>query len=121
MDFFSYMENDSDAKEYYLDQWKSALVNIAHHYRLNVSEQNILITSLWHDNELTSKVIGIMSRRAGLSFKVDPVDVYLFYSWLIPQVLEMKDGRLAIIKSIDEEKNFVVTFIEDNNLISLLQ
>ncbi len=34
----------------------------------------------------------------------------------------MKDGRLAIIKSIDEDKKiFVVSFIEDNELISLLQ
>lgn len=121
MDFFSYMENDSDAKEYYLEQWKSALVTIAHHYRLNVSEQNILITSLWHDKDSSSKVVEIMSRRAGLSFKEDAVAGYRFNSWLFPQVLEMKDGRLAIIKSIDEDKNFVVSFIEDNELISLLQ
>ncbi|MBS1207233.1 MAG: putative ATP-binding protein of [Proteobacteria bacterium] len=120
MDFFSYMESDSDAKEYYLEQWKSALVNIAHHYRLNVSEQNILITSLWHDNESTRKVIEIMSRRAGLSFKEDFVDGYRFNSWLFPQVLEMKDGRLAIIKSIDEDKIFVISFIEDGDLISLV-
>ncbi|KKB03454.1 type I secretion system permease/ATPase [Pantoea anthophila] len=119
-DFFTCLENDNDEKEYYLTQWKSALVRIAHHYRLNVSEQNIVITYLWHDNQSVSKVIDVMSRRAGLSFKEDAVKGYRFNSWLFPQVLEMKDGRLAIIKSIDEDKNFVMSFIEDDDLISLV-
>lgn len=117
-DFFSSLEYDHDLKENYLKQWQKAILGIAKHYRLNVSEQNIVLTSLWHDKAQTSNVIDIMARRAGLLLKEEAIKGYRLNSWLFPQILEMNDGRLAIIKSVDKKKTFMVSFIDDGEFIT---
>ncbi|MFK3764367.1 type I secretion system permease/ATPase [Serratia ureilytica] len=93
---------------------------MAHHYRLNISEQNILITELWSYNLGRDKIIKNMARQAGLSLKIDSGKDYIFNTWLFPQVLEMSNGQLAILKSIDSKGNYIISFIEDDGLVSVV-
>ncbi|HEJ7122196.1 ATP-binding cassette subfamily C protein LapB/adhesin transport system membrane fusion protein [Serratia marcescens] len=119
-----FLDDVIDSKEaedkYFLTRWRSAIVQIAHHYRLNISEQNILITELWSYNLGREKIIKNMARQAGLSLKIDSGKDYIFNTWLFPQVLEMSNGQLAILKSIDSKGNYIISFIEDDGLVSVV-
>ena len=117
----SSIESDSAAKEYYLEQWKKSIVEISHHYRLNISEHNVAIISRWHDEQPADKIISMMARRAGLSLKKEAISGYRFNAWLFPQIIEMKDGRLAIIKSIDNSEHYVLSFIDDGDFVTLMK
>lgn len=119
-DFLFSIEHDSAAREYYLEQWQKAIVEISQHYRLNISEHNIAIISRWHDEQPADKIIGVMARRAGLSLKKEAISGYRFNAWLFPQIIEMKDGRLAIIKSIDNSEHYVLSFIDDGDFVTLM-
>lgn len=114
------IDNEQAEKQHYYESWRKAIIQIAHYYRLNISEQNILITSLWSKDMQETAVIRMMTKQAGLSYKFSAVKKYKFNTWLFPQVIEFNDGQLALLKNIDNNGNLVISYVEDDGLISIL-
>ncbi|WP_058913933.1 type I secretion system permease/ATPase [Entomohabitans teleogrylli] len=104
----------------YLQAWEEAIVEIAHHYRLDVSQQNIHITAQHHHNSADDALIRLMAKRAGLALKTTAPAQLRLSNWLLPVVLEMHDGKLAIVKKIEHGDTLLVTFTGDQGLISSL-
>jgi ATP-binding cassette subfamily C protein LapB len=85
------------------DQWMEAILLVARHYRLNVSEETVRIASLRHDRKLDD-VVRQMARQAGLTIKFAgklPKDLN---RWRMPLVVELHDGQVGVVQSVDEEQ-----------------
>jgi ATP-binding cassette subfamily C protein LapB len=85
------------------DQWMEAILLVARHYRINVSEETVRIASLRHDRKLDD-VVRQMARQAGLTIKFAgklPKDLN---RWRMPLVVELHDGQVGVVQSVDDEQ-----------------
>lgn len=105
---------------YYYKLWKDTIVQIAHHYRLDVSEQNILIASQWYRESKKDDVLKSMARQAGLMMKCTPIAEFQFNNWLLPVVVEMSDGRFMLVKNIEDNQNVICAYIDEQGLLTTL-
>lgn len=111
---------DSEFEHDYFQLWKEVIVQIAHHYRLDISEQNILIASQWYREGNKDNVLTVMASQAGLMMRSTPVAQFQFSSWLLPVVVEMCDGRFAFIKNIDTNQNVICAYADEQGLLTTL-
>ncbi|RRV07005.1 type I secretion system permease/ATPase [Pseudomonas sp. v388] len=84
-------------------QWMEAVLLVARHYRLEVSEETVRIASQRADRDLED-VVRQMARQAGLTVKFAghvPGDLS---HWRTPLVVELHDGQVGVVQSIDGEE-----------------
>jgi len=114
------IDNSDTDRLHYLDSWKETIVQVAHHYRLDVSAQNIHIVSLWHKDTEQDELLKLMAKQAGLAMKSTPIAEFRFNLWLLPVIVEMNDGKIAIVKNIENENEFLLAFAEDQGLVTTI-
>lgn len=93
--------------------WIEAIITVAKHYRLEVSTENISLTSHWLNNEPMSDVLRSMARQAGLTvgvIKLTPSDLS---AWRLPLVVQFKDGQIGVIDTIDQQGEVGITYSGD--------
>lgn len=81
-------------------QWMEAILLVARHYRLDVSEETVRIASQRPDRDLED-VVRQMARQAGLTVKFAgnvPGDLS---QWRTPLVVELHDGQVGVVQSVD--------------------
>ncbi|WP_256122530.1 type I secretion system permease/ATPase [Enterobacter pasteurii] len=116
----SYENNGSKNECVYFQLWKEAIVQIANHYRLDISEQNILIALQWYREGKKDDVLKAMAKQASLMMKSAPVEQFQFSSWLLPVVVEMRDGRFAIVRNIDDNHTITCAYADEQGLLTTL-
>jgi ATP-binding cassette subfamily C protein LapB len=80
--------------------WMEAILLVARHYRLDVSEETVRIASQRPDRDLED-VVRQMARQAGLTVKFAghvPGDLS---QWRTPLVVELHDGQVGVVQSVD--------------------
>lgn len=98
--------------------WIEAMVMIAKHYRLEVSKENISLTSHWLKNEPLSDVLRAMARQAGLSLSVIKLEKHELSVWRLPLVVQLKDGQIAVVDTLDKKGNVGITYSGDSGIKS---
>lgn len=98
--------------------WIEAIVMIAKHYRLEVSKENISLTSHWLKNEPLSDVLRAMARQAGLSLSVIKLEKHELSVWRLPLVVQLKDGQIAVVDTLDQKGNVGITYSGDSGIKS---
>jgi len=113
----AFYENNSD-RDYYFQLWKEAIVAVAHHYRLAISEQNIHISSLWNKEHSDDDIIKMMAKQAGLAMKKAEIYSFRFNTWLLPVLIETKDKRVAVLRNIEDDDTFILSFTDEQGLVT---
>ncbi|MTH44933.1 type I secretion system permease/ATPase [Intestinirhabdus alba] len=113
-------QQDRPVDYFYYELWKEAVVQIAHHYRLDISEQNILIAARWCNESEKDDVLRAMAKQAGLMMKITPIGQFTFSSWLLPVIVEMRDGRFALIKNIENDRDVICAYADEQGLLTTL-
>ena len=85
------------------DQWMEAILLVARHYRINVSEETVRIASLRQDRKLDD-VVRQMARQAGLTIKFAGKLPRDLNRWRLPVVVELQDGQVGVVQSVDDEQ-----------------
>lgn len=85
------------------DQWMEAILLVARHYRLNVSQETVRIASLRHDRKLDD-VVRQMARQAGLTVKFAGKLPRDLNRWRMPLVVELQDGQVGVVQSVNEQE-----------------
>lgn len=98
--------------------WIEAIITVAKYYRLDVSKENILLTSQWLNNEPVSDVLRSMARQAGLSMSVIEFSATDLSVWRLPLVVQFKDGQVAVIETIDQNKRVGIIYSGDGGVKS---
>lgn len=104
------VENDSTQKNqltkellsFYLD----AILNVANHYRLDYSSENLKLAAEWSrhygDRVSAQGFIRLIASKAGMMTKYLSRNQVKLSSWNLPVVIEMRDGRVGVITNISE-------------------
>jgi len=93
--------------------WIDAIIAVAKYYRLEVSKENISLTSHWLKKESISDVLRSMARQAGLSVGVIPLTEADLSAWRLPLVVQFKDGQIGVIDTIDQQGYVGITYSGD--------
>lgn len=84
-------------------QWMEAILLVARHYRLDVSEETVRIAAQRPDRQLED-VVRQMARQAGLTVKFTGASPRDLSQWRTPLVVELHDGQVGVVQSIDGEQ-----------------
>lgn len=110
-------KEDVDKIEDY-NHWIEATITVAKSYRLEVSKENISLTSRWLKNEPLSDVLRGIARQAGLSVSVIKFTVKELSVWRLPLVVQFHDGQIAVIETIDQDNKIGIIYSGDGGVKS---
>ncbi|MBA1189611.1 type I secretion system permease/ATPase [Pseudomonas entomophila] len=83
--------------------WMQAILLVAQHYRLDVSEESVRIAGQRTDRALED-VVRQMARQAGLTVKFSGRQRQPLGKWRTPLVVELDDGQVGVVQSISGEE-----------------
>ena len=75
-----------------LGPWLEVMLQVAHHYRLDVSPQRIRLAAV-EDARPLDEILRHMARQAGLALRFVRFDAKGLRQWRTPLVLELDDGQ----------------------------
>ncbi|RKT24384.1 ATP-binding cassette subfamily C protein LapB [Paraburkholderia sp. RAU2J] len=82
-------------------RWLDAMLVVASHYRLGVSEETVRIGLVWQEGAAEENLLVGMARRVGLSLRFLPTEQAKLDAWNLPAVVELNDGMVCVMTSID--------------------
>ncbi|HEM7189329.1 TPA: type I secretion system permease/ATPase [Providencia rettgeri] len=97
-----------------LDVWGDAILQVAGYYRVNASSQTIHSTVAWRGQQDTDIVLQQMAKQAGLSLRFVPPDIDGLTVWKLPVVVELKDGRVAVIETLGSDGSVGISYRGDS-------
>jgi ATP-binding cassette subfamily C protein LapB len=83
--------------------WMQAILLVAQHYRLDVSEESVRIAGQRTDRVLED-VLRQMARQAGLTVKFSGRQRQPLGQWRTPLVVELDDGQVGVVQSISGDE-----------------
>ena len=98
-----------------LGPWLEVMLQVAHHYRLDVSPQRIRLAAI-EDARPLDEILRHMARQAGLTLRFARFDAKGLRQWRTPLVLELDDGQLAVVEAVTEDDSLSVVFAGDQGL-----
>ncbi|WP_462402566.1 type I secretion system permease/ATPase [Pseudomonas sp. Marseille-QA0332] len=87
--------------------WMEAILLVARHYRLDVSEETVRIAGQRPDRAVED-VVRQMARQAGLTVKFGDLQTRALSKWRTPLVVELLDGQVGVVQSIEGEQVGIV-------------
>ena len=96
--------------------WLQAVLRIAKHYRIETSEERINLQLNWNKNRTVNRVLTLITRQVGMSFKQVNFDPSLLSSWRLPIIVELTDGQVAVVEKADSQGNVSLQFSGDEGL-----
>lgn len=114
------LDNQDVDRTYRLEKWQQAIIQIAHHYRLNVSVENVHLVSTWRGVQDDDEMVKMMAKQAGMAVKISTVGTVRLSTWQLPVLLELDDGELAVVKNIAKNDEVMVSYVADDGLVSVL-
>lgn len=79
------------------ERWQEALLQLARHYRLEVSPEHIRVSASWSQAGDEREMVRQMARQAGLALRYAKPDFSRLSSWLLPVIVVLRDGQLAVL------------------------
>lgn len=101
--------------------WIESILIVAKHYRLEVSKENIALTSHWLNDEPLSDVLRSMARQAGLNLSVIKLENQALSVWRLPLVVQFKDGQIGVIETIDKNGQIGIVYSGDAGIKSSIR
>ncbi|MBA1193088.1 type I secretion system permease/ATPase [Pseudomonas entomophila] len=83
--------------------WMQAILLVAQHYRLDVSEESVRIAGQRTDRVLED-VLRQMARQAGLTVKFSGRQRQPLGQWRTPLVVELDDGQVGVVQSVSGDE-----------------
>ncbi|GAA0339029.1 type I secretion system permease/ATPase [Morganella psychrotolerans] len=84
-----------------LENYREAIVNIANHYRLDFSPENVNVTAKWYQDSLQNDdIIKLLAKQCGLMTKFVKTKNFKFNVWSLPVVIALNDGRVGVVQNI---------------------
>lgn len=100
--------------------WLEMILAVAKHYRIEVSAQNVRLAGTWQQDSETESVLRAMARQAGLSIKFGALTHSALTFWRLPLVVQLDDGQLGLIESLNADDQLGVRLSGEQGLPSLI-
>lgn len=100
--------------------WLSAILTVARHYRIDLSEENIKVNLQWAKGGTLDGTLLHIARQAGLNLKIEKFSPQLLDPWRLPLVVEFEQGQVGVLEKIDQQQQVSVQFSGEQGLAVLL-
>lgn len=90
--------------------WLSAILTVARHYRIDLSEENIRVNLQWAQGNSLDAALNHIARQAGLNLKIEKFSPQQLDPWRLPLVVEFEQGQVAVLEKIDQQQQVSVQF-----------
>lgn len=100
--------------------WLQAVLNVAKHYRIDVSAETIRLELDWNAHPDTQSVLTLITRQLGMSFRQVNFSDDILNPWQLPLIVELKQGQIAVIDKIDAQGQLSLQFSSDEGLTQVI-
>ena len=108
------------AKEESYAPWLEAMLFVARHFRLDVSEERVQVALAWRKDRSLEERLRAMARDMGLSFRVEKLSAGVLDPWRLPVVAEFTGGQAGVIESIDSRGRVGVRLSGEQGLLQAI-
>jgi ATP-binding cassette subfamily C protein LapB len=107
-------------KEQSYAPWLEAMLFVARHFRLDVSEERVQVALAWRKDKSLEERLRAMARDMGLSFRVEKLSPGVLDPWRLPVVAEFTGGQAGVIESIDSRGRIGVRLSGEQGLLQAI-
>ena len=100
--------------------WLKSILEIAKHYGIEPSEEQISLQLDWNKNQNLEQIIAIIARQIGLKIQKADFNAEWLNTWRVPLILEFKNGQVGVLHTIDRQGNMSISFSGENGLSQTL-
>lgn len=93
-----------------------AMMYVARHYGVAVSKEAASAALAWKKSLDDDKALEYLSKQLGLSIELLPFEIGLLDNWHFPLVIQLKGGRLGVLKTFNGKDKVSVVFSGDKGL-----
>lgn len=101
--------------------WLQALQIIASHYRIEVSQEQLLLQTQWQNYKTTDDFLKVAIRQIGLKMRKASINLNEITSWQLPLIIEFKDDQVAVLDRITQQGEMNLQFSSDQGLSQTVQ
>lgn len=106
----------ADSQQPSMAAWIEAILRVAQHYRIDASPERVLLAS--KQKGALEDVLRRTAKQAGLNLKFAQFEQRQLSQWRTPLVIQLKDGQVGVIESVDKNYSLGVVFSGDEGLQS---
>ena len=96
--------------------WLQSILTIAKHYRIEVSEEQIRLQLDWDSQQDVMSIVDLICRQVGLQYRWVDFSETSLNPWLLPIVVEFRDGQVGVIDKSDQHGQYNILFSGDLGL-----
>lgn len=108
------------SKTIYYQPWLQAVLAIAKHYRIELSEERLRLQLDWNPNQSIDDILTVMSRQIGMSIRKIEFNEEVLNPWRLPILIEMQDSQVGVLDKLDINGNANIQFSGDQGLAQVL-
>ena len=90
--------------------WLDAMLAIGRHYGVGASAENARVALAWEAGTPVDNLLEIMARQMGMSLRLSSFDASLLDAWRLPIAVELSDGRVCVVRTINAQQKVSVAF-----------
>ena len=102
----------------HLIDWSNAIAFIANHYRQSFSPGTLHAAAEWATQKTLSEALRHLARHAGLNCQILSAADQKMSAWRLPLVIQLRDGQIAVVESVDVNNAVGVRFVKELALLS---
>src|SRR5690606_18182342 len=110
-------EGEAPSSQQGIESWLEAIIQVASHYRLECSRENIRISAAWSHDKPLSLGVRQMAKQAGLSMRLLDPELEKVTPWRLPLVVQLRSGQVAVMTAMDDS-GYSLSYSGDQNLVS---
>lgn len=100
--------------------WLEAMLMVARHYRLDVSEERVRVGLQWRQGQDLDGQLQHMARDMGLTLRAEALDKGVLDPWRLPVLAQFSGGQIGVIESIDGQGRVGVRLSGEQGVLQAL-
>lgn len=97
-------------------QWLTAFIMVARHYRLDFSDENVKVALEWQNKNNKDKTLNLIAHQLGMSLRFQPFTADAIDPWRLPFVVELGEGKVGVITKANKHAMVTLYMTDDEGL-----
>lgn len=100
--------------------WLEAMLFVARHFRLDVSEERAQVSLAWQPKRPLEERLRMMARDMGMSLRTEKLSAGVLDPWRLPVIAEFSGGQAGVIESVDSAGNVGVRLSGEQGVLQAI-
>ncbi|TDV23821.1 ATP-binding cassette subfamily C protein LapB [Paraburkholderia caballeronis] len=100
--------------------WLEAMLFLARHFRLDVSEERVQVALAWRQDRSLDERLRLMARDMGMSLRAETLSPGVLDPWRLPVLAEFSGGQAGVIESVDAQGRVGIRLSGEQGILQAL-